>query len=71
MIEMSRNGFNRKEPIEVPIDKPQCFKNGYLLFKNELLYDDNDFVEMMDLPQDIIEDIFYFDRMVKLKIHRN
>lgn len=71
MIEMSRNGFNRKEPIEVPIDTPQCFKNGYLLFKNELLYDDNDFVEMMNLPKDIIEDIFYFDRMVKLKIHRN
>lgn len=71
MIEMSRNGFNRKEPIEVPIDKPQCFKNGYLLFKNELSYDDNDFISTMSLPKDQLDDIFYFDKMVKLKVFRN
>lgn len=71
MIEMSRNGFNRKEPVEVPIDKPQCFKNGYLLFKNELLFEDEDFVNSMSLPKDILNEIFYFDKVVKLKVLKN
>lgn len=71
MIEMSRNGFNRREPVEVTIDRPQCFKNGYFLFKNELLYDDDDFVTMMNLPKDILDEIFYFDKMVTLKVIKN
>lgn len=71
MIEMSRNGFNRREPVDVIIDKPQCFKNGYFIFKNELSYDDNDFVKTMNLPKDLLDEIFYFDKIVSLKIHRN
>lgn len=71
MIEMSRNGFNRKEPVDVTIDKPECFKNGYLLFKNELSYNDNDFVEAMSLPKDLLDEIFYFDKLVTLKVFRN
>lgn len=71
MIEMSRNGFNRREPIDVTIDKPQCFKNGYLLFKNELFYNDDDFVKSMSLPKDILDEIFYYDKMVTLKVLKN
>lgn len=71
MIEMSRNGFNRKEPIEVTIDKPQCFKNGYLLFKDELSYSDNDFIATMSVPKDQLDEIFYFDKMVSLKVFKN
>ncbi|MFL9837570.1 XRE family transcriptional regulator [Flavobacterium sp. ST-75] len=70
-IEMSRYGYNKKEPIDVYIDKPQCFKNGYHLFKNELSYSDDDFVQTMNLPLDIIKDIFYYDRLVSLKVVRN
>jgi len=68
---MSRNGFNRKEPIEVPIDKPQCFKDGYLIFKNDLLFEDEDFVNSMSLPTDILNEIFYYDRVVTLKVLKN
>ncbi len=71
MIEMSRNGFNRKEPVDVYIDKPQCFRSGYLLFKDSLFYDDDDFMKTLFLPKDIIEDIFYFDRIVKLRVLKN
>lgn len=71
MIEMSRNGFNKKEPVEVYIDSPQCFKNGYFLFKNDLSYDEEDFMNSMKLPKDILDDIFYFDKMVMLKVFRN
>lgn len=71
MIEMSRNGYNRKEPLEVPIDTPQCFKNGYLIFKNDLHFDEEDFVNSMALPIDILNEIFYYNRIVNLKILRN
>lgn len=68
MIEMSRYGYNKKEPIEVFIDKPTCFKNAYQLFKDELSYDINDFVNFTALPKDILDDILSFERMVKLKV---
>ncbi|MEN9910177.1 MAG: hypothetical protein RLZZ540_3336 [Bacteroidota bacterium] len=68
MIEMSRYGYNKKEPIEVFIDKPTCFKNAYNLFKNELSYDIDDFVNFTALPKDIIDDLLSFDRLVKLKV---
>lgn len=68
MIEMSRYGFNKKEPIEVFIDKPTCFKNAYQLFKDELSYDINDFINFTALPKDILDDILEFERTVKLKV---
>lgn len=71
MIEMSRNGFNKNEPVSVTIDKPQCFKNGYFIFKNELSYDDDDFMDAMNLPKDILNEIFYFDKPVKLQVFKN
>lgn len=66
-IEMSRHGYNRKEPIEVFIDKPTCFKNCYNLFKDELGYSSDDFVKFTALPLDIIEEFLSFDKLVKLK----
>jgi hypothetical protein len=68
MIEMSRYGYNKKEPLEVFIDKPTCFKNAYNLFKNELYYSTEDIIDFMALPRDIINDIFSFDRIIKLKL---
>jgi Zn-dependent peptidase ImmA (M78 family)/DNA-binding XRE family transcriptional regulator len=68
MIEMSRYGYNKKEPIEVFIDKPTCFKNAYQLFKNEFSYDIDDFVKFTALPNDILENILFFERTIKLKV---
>jgi hypothetical protein len=38
------------------------------LFKNELSYDIDDFVNFTALPKDIIDDLLSFDRLVKLKV---
>lgn len=69
-IEMSRNGYGKKEPIEVFIDKPTCFKNGYNLFKDDLSYSSEDFMKFISLPEDIIDDIFSFNNQVRLKMIR-
>lgn len=71
MIEMSRSGYNKKEPMEVFIDSPSCLMNGYYLFKNELSYSMDDFVDTMALPEDILNDVFNFGSKVKLKIYKS
>lgn len=68
LIEMSRSGFLKKEPIEVFIDKTTCFKNAVDLFKNELSYSIEDFISFTALPQDILEDFFNSDKIVKLRV---
>lgn len=68
MIEMSRYGYNKKEPIEVFIDSPSCFKNAYQLLKEELSFNIDDFVNFTALPKDILDDILSFEKLVKLKV---
>ena len=68
LIEMSRNGFTKKEPIEVFIDKPTCLKNAINLFKTDLAYSLEDFSNYTALPKDIIDELFNSDKIVKLKI---
>jgi hypothetical protein len=46
-------------------------QNRYLIFKNDLLFDDDDFVSSMSLPKDILNKIFYYDRIVNLKVLKN
>ncbi len=70
MIEMSRSGYNKKEPIEVFIDKPTAIKNAYALLKNELSFNMDDFVRFTALPCDVIDEIFTNDNLVKLKVLR-
>lgn len=69
MIEMSRLGFNKKEPIELSLDFPSSFLNAIKLFKEDLGYSIKDFVEYLDLPEDIINELFPSEsKSVKLKI---
>ncbi len=67
LIEMSRNGFNKREPIPVFIDEPSCLKNAHKLFVEELSYSMDDFVRFTALPQDIIEDILLLNKL-RLKV---
>lgn len=57
MIEFSRNGFNKKEPISVPIDSPDLIILGKELLENELGYSRFDFMQALSLPFDIIDEI--------------
>lgn len=68
MIEMSRYGYTKKEPITVIIDKPTCFKNAINIFRKDLSYNDVDFIQLTSLPQDIIDDLFNPDKTIKLKL---
>lgn len=68
LIEMSRNGYTKKEPIEVFIDKPTCLKNAINIFKNDLAYSLEDFSNYTALPNDISDELFNSDKIVKLKI---
>ncbi|AFM04009.1 putative Zn peptidase [Bernardetia litoralis DSM 6794] len=70
MIEMSRSGFKKKEPVDVYIDNPTCFKNAYNLFKEELEYSTEDFMKYTCLPRDIINEVFSLDNQVKFKTIR-
>lgn len=68
LIEMSRYGYSKKEPIDVPIDEPTCFKNAYRILESDLGYSKNDFSKYLALPNDIIDELLSFDNVVKLKI---
>lgn len=57
-IELSRNGFRKHEPVEVPIDAPTLFKEAYRLFTSELGYTDGDISKAFYLPLDVVENIF-------------
>ncbi len=70
MIEMSRNGFTKKEPVEVPIDEPTCLKNAFQIFKNELSYSLDDFVKFTALTPEIIEEVNENSNVVRLKVIR-
>src|SRR5690606_9960743 len=70
MIEMSRNGFNKREPIDVYIDKPTCFKNAYNLFKNDLSYTINDMMAFTALPKDILHEFLSSDNLVRLRVFK-
>jgi hypothetical protein len=70
-IEMSRNGLNKNDGVVVPIDKPTCFKNAVELFKNELSYSEDDFMNFTALPIDILRDIMSFNNDVRLRVIRD
>lgn len=48
-INFSKKGYNKKEPILLPIERPTFIKDTIQLFKNELGYDDVDLCNLMKL----------------------
>lgn len=70
MIEFSRSGWLKKEPIQVFIDNPTLLNNAYNLIKDHLSYSIDDFVKFTALPADIIEEIFITNDTLRLKIVR-
>lgn len=70
MIEMSRLGYNRKEPVDVFIDAPSSYKNAVKLLQEELAYTNDDFSQITNLPMDIVKEFITFENNVRLKILR-
>lgn len=70
-IELSRRGWKSKEPYDVEIDSPKLFDIAYKMHKNDLGFDNNDFVNAFSLPIDILNDFFETKRnSSKLKVIR-
>ena len=67
-IELSRNGFKRKEPVEVYIDSPKIFETAYRMYKNELGYTDDDLSKAFALPSDVINRLFGGFKQRRLRI---
>lgn len=57
-IELSRNGFKRKEPINVYIDSPKIFMTAYKMYRDELGYSMNDLSDAFCLPIDVLNKLF-------------
>lgn len=68
-IEFSRNRWNKKEPIPVSIDTPVVFNKMYDLIINELHYNLSDMVNAMQIPADILNNIFARPKIIEMKIH--
>lgn len=58
MIEASRNHWRTKEPIEVPIDSPSVISQILNLVKQEYGYELDTLAKTMELPVDIVNDVF-------------
>lgn len=67
-IEFSRNRWNKKEPIPVYIDAPTVFGKMYNLIANNLHYNLDNMVESMQIPADILSEIFARPKIIEMKI---
>lgn len=68
-IEMSRNGFRKREPIDVHIDAPTTLKQSFDLLRSTLGYSERDLSRAFKLPKDIINKYCTFNNQSnKLKI---
>lgn len=67
-VEFSRNRWNKNEPISVYLDEPTVFCKMYNLIVGSLHYSLETMAKSMELPKDIVNEIFSKPKAVKLKI---
>lgn len=56
-VELSRKGFKKNEPVQVPIDRPSLLYEAYQLHKTELDYSDSELCNIFCLPMDVLTNI--------------
>lgn len=66
--EISRNGWKKKEPVEVFIDSPSIIKQTYGLIKSELNYDLDDMQKMMSVPKSIVAMLYEKKKLPTLSL---
>jgi Zn-dependent peptidase ImmA (M78 family) len=57
-IELSRRGWKTNEPFEVFIDEPTIYQVAYKKHKEDLSYDQDNFIRGFTLPIDVIRGLF-------------
>ena len=58
-VELSRNGFKKREPINVCIDEPVILKDGYEILSKEFHFNIEFLSNEFCLPQDVLDDIYH------------
>ena len=58
-IELSRNGFKKREPINVMIDEPVLLRDGYEILSKEFQFNIEYLSHEFCLPQDVLNDIYH------------
>ncbi|WP_343558996.1 XRE family transcriptional regulator [Sphingobacterium sp.] len=67
LIELSRMGYTRNEPIRVPIDKPELLEKARQLMNNELNYNEREFINFLALPNDVVDELLpRFEEKIKI-----
>jgi Zn-dependent peptidase ImmA (M78 family)/plasmid maintenance system antidote protein VapI len=62
-VELSRSGMKKNEGVNVYIDEPSLFLEGYKIYKNELGYTDSDLCKAFIIPEDSITRYFKPNRL--------
>ena len=68
-IELSRNGFKKREPINVMIDNPTLLEEGYKILSNDLHFSTECLSDIFCLPQDVINDIYTQDPFSSIRFN--
>ena len=68
-VEFSRKGYRKEEPLNVYIDSPKLFFDGYKIHKEELEYTDQELAFAFCLPIDVIKRFFIApESRIRLKL---
>ncbi len=58
MIELSRRGYRKNEPVEIPIDRPVLMMQAFRMFTTTLGYTPQQMAQTFHLPTDVIDYFF-------------
>lgn len=67
-IQLSRAGYTKKEPVSVFIDQPSVFSEGVKLLREGLNYTDDELINYLSLPKDIINDLLTTENEQKMRL---
>lgn len=67
LIEMSRNGYSRVEPVKVFIDQPETINEAFKILREDLGYSNDELSKYFALPQDVWTDVLGFNES-KLRV---
>lgn len=67
-IQLSRLGYTKREPGNVYIDQPSIFSEGVKLIREGLGYTDDELIDYLSLPKDIIDELLTDKNEQKMKL---
>ena len=68
MIELSRRGYRKKEPINVELDKPKLLRQMIHVHLKQLNYTHKELADMLCVNESVLKELVTDDNIVKLRI---